>query len=524
MIRRWLPLMVLGVLVLLPSLPVRAEGFVKTQMAAPSLPAPADYVMKKDVVEIELSEYAGYAGLIVANGGLEPNESSYFFKKHGFKLKIALSEEESWPALCQGKMAASATTVDVLPIYGRAFNVTVPALIGYSRGADGLVVRSDIKKINALKGKTLVSAQFTEADFFIRYLAFEAGLDVNLLPDENGKPDPEKINLVYAEDGFGAGDALLADVKSGRNRLAGCVTWAPKTTDVVQQSVGKCAILTTSRNLLIVADVLVVNRGFAKANPDKVRGLVDGLIYGNRQVRQNAEGCVEVIAKAFKWERERVSAELEKVHLANLPENLAFFSGAIDAAGSFGGIYQSSVLSYGSIIKNAPDSDYFADLQPLKVLEKGGDYAADKVSIAPIKGAAGGASVEKDPLLSKDLRFLFQPNSSILDLKDKENIGRLDAIRQMLQVSPGSLVFLRGHVDNARLDDFKKQGDSVVRRMALEAMQLSKDRALEIKKLLMDRYNIPAERLEATGRGWEEPTGKDSAQNRRVEVQWFTVE
>ena len=34
----------------------------------------------------------------------------------------------------------------------------------------------------------------------------------------------------------------------------------------------------------------------------------------------------------------------------------AFFSGAIDAAGSFGGIYQSAVLAYGSdLIKDPPD-------------------------------------------------------------------------------------------------------------------------------------------------------------------------
>src|SRR6185503_20129126 len=108
---------------------------------------------------------------------------------HGFKLKITLSEEESWSALNSGKMAASATTVDVLAIYGRQFQVTVPALIGYSRGADGLVVRSDIKKINELRGKTIVTAQFTEADFFIRYLAFEAGLPVNIDPT----PNPQKL-------------------------------------------------------------------------------------------------------------------------------------------------------------------------------------------------------------------------------------------------------------------------------------------------------------------------------------------
>ena len=194
------------------------------------LAAPATYQPKDNVVEIELSEYAGYAGLIVANGGLAPNENSVFFKKHGFKLKISLSEEESWSALNSGKMAASATTVDVLAVYGRQFQVVVPAQIGFSRGADGVVVRNDIKRINNLKGKILVTAQFTEADFFIRYLAQEAGLGVVNLADLKEKPDPEKLNLVFAADAFAAGDLFLDDVKSGRNQHAGWVKWAPKTT------------------------------------------------------------------------------------------------------------------------------------------------------------------------------------------------------------------------------------------------------------------------------------------------------
>ncbi len=73
-------------------------------------------------------------------------------------------------------MAASVTTVDVLAAYGKQLHAVVPVQIGFSRGADGIVVRSDIKRINQLKGKTIATAQFTEVDFFIRYLAQEAGL------------------------------------------------------------------------------------------------------------------------------------------------------------------------------------------------------------------------------------------------------------------------------------------------------------------------------------------------------------
>ncbi|HMJ66947.1 MAG TPA: hypothetical protein VK615_16510, partial [Candidatus Binatia bacterium] len=107
-----------------------AAELVETQTEAPKLAPAGTYQPKDNTLDIELSEYAGYAGLIAANGGLESNENSIFFKKHGFKVRIKLSEEESWSALNTGKMAASATTVDVLAIHGRQFQVLVPAQIG----------------------------------------------------------------------------------------------------------------------------------------------------------------------------------------------------------------------------------------------------------------------------------------------------------------------------------------------------------------------------------------------------------
>ncbi len=499
--------------------------------SVPRLDPAAPYTPKDNTIDVELSEYAGYAGLIAANGGLEPTENSVFFKKHGFKVRLALSEEESWSKLNSGGMAASATTVDVLAVYGKQFQVNVPALIGFSRGADGVVVRSDIKRINQLAGKVLATAQFTEAEFFIRYLAQEAGLQVNAIPDLNATPHPEKVNLVFADDAFAAGDLFLQDVNGGGNKLAGCVTWAPKTTEVAEGSGGKAHVLTTNKNLLIVADILIVNRGFAEKNPKMVAGLVDGLMEGNRGVRDNPAQHLDVIAKAFKWDRQEAQDELAKVHLANLPENLAFFSGAIDAAGSFDGIYQSAVFAYGNdLIRDPQPPKRFVDLAHLQALEQGGAYKDQQVAIAPIR-SQGGAPIEENPLLSKDIRFQFLPNDSKLDLAQQENLARLESIKQLLKVSPGSVVLLRGHVDDARVAEFRKQGgESYVRQMALKAMQLSEDRAKEIKRLLVERQGLEDKRIDIRGLGWNEPNSKEpnpdkrSELNRRVEVQWFTVE
>jgi NitT/TauT family transport system substrate-binding protein len=498
---------------------------VETRTEVPRLKAAAAYEMKDNTVEIELSEYAGYAGLVAANGGLEPSESSVFFKKHGFKVKLTLSEEESWSSLNSGRLAASATTVDVLAVYGRQFQVVVPALIGYSRGADGVVVQNGIRRINDLKGKVLSSAQFTEADFFIRYLAQEASIGVAMLPDLKAKPAPDKINLVYCADGFASGDLFLKDVTAGRNRLAGCVTWAPKTNEVADGSGGKAQVLVTNRNLLIVADILVVNKGFAQAHGDIVQGLVSGLLEGNHMVRTSPDAHLATIAKAFKWEEADAKEELAKVHLANFPENEAFFAGTIDSAGSWGGIYESAVYAYGrELIPNPVDNEKFLDKKPLEAIAAAGTFKDQKPSVTPIRSGTG-SPVEGDPLLSRDIRFLFLPNSSDLDVSNEENLKNLASIKKMLQISPGSMVLLRGHVDNAKIPEFRKQGgEAFVRTQALKAMELSKARAGEIARLLTEKYGVGAERIERIGRGWEEPLGTDSDQNRRVEVQWFTLE
>ncbi|HLO40669.1 MAG TPA: phosphate ABC transporter substrate-binding/OmpA family protein [Phycisphaerales bacterium] len=502
-----------------------AELALVTPEQVPTLPPPAAYVPKDNVVEIELSEYAGYAGLIVANGGLNPSDESIFAKKHGFKVKITLSEEEAWNRLQTGQLAASATTADVLAVFGRQFNVVVPVQIGYSRGADAIVVDSSIRRINDLKGKTLSTIQFTEAEFFIRFLAQESGTPVNVRDDLSVPARADAINLVFAEDGEQAGEVFSKDLGSGGGRIAGAVTWEPTPSEIAKESGGKARLLASNKNLLIIADVLVLNRGFAEENPRMAAGLVEGLLEGNRMIRDESQQHSAVVMKAFGWDAAKTQQELAKVHFSNLPENLAFFSGAIDMAGSFGGIYQSSVLAYGpQIIRNPVGPERFVDVSHLEAIKTSGAFADQKISIAPVR-TEGKSQLESDPLLSRDIRFLFEPNSAKLDMSVQTNLEDLERIVKLLKVSPGSFVLLRGHVDNAKIEEFRQQGgETLVRKKALEAMELSNRRAAEIKRILIEQHKIDQARIETVGRGWEEPLGGASDSNRRVEVQWHTLE
>jgi NitT/TauT family transport system substrate-binding protein len=502
--------------------PVPIEPVVGT----PTLEVANAYVPKDNTLRIDISEYAGYGGLIVANGGFEPNENSVFFKQHGFKVQITLSEDETWSALNNGQLAATATTADAIAVLGRQFEAVVPVQIGYSRGADMVVVDRGITSVNALAGKTLAASQFNESEFFIRYLAQEAGLPVVILRDLDARPKGDSLGLVFYEDAFVACDAYQHELAGGAKRLNGCVGWTPKTQEVVDASNGAAKVLVSNRNLLVVADVLAVNRGFAKAHPKMVEGLVHGILEGNRQLRDNQAEHVAVVAKAFGWTEDETRDELTHVHLANAPENRAFFGGTIDSAGSFGGIFQSSILAYGSLIRNPADPSRFLDTSFLDTIVKRSPFSEQKIAIAPIRTATQSA-LEGDPLLSKDIRFFFEPNSSNLDRNATQNQEYLQTIKRFLQVSPGSTVVLRGHVDDARIQEFRDSGgDQLVQSMALKAMELSRQRALAVSEALLAKFpDIDKARVEAVGRGWEEPTGSsDAAQNRRVEVQWFTIE
>jgi len=353
-------------------------------------------------------------------------------------------------------------------------------------------------------------------------VAQEAGIPVTV-GDDTKAPDPNAIHLVFAEDAFAAGDVFATD-EGGQ--LAGCVTWDPKTGEVVEASKGEARVLVSNRNLLVIADILVLNKGFAEQNPKMVAGLVEGMLVGNDRVRHDPKAESALIAKAFSWTPEEAVAELSKVHLSNLPENLAFFGGEIDMAGSFGGIFQSSVLAYGrEIVREVVPPERFVDTAALLALQKAGKFAEQEVAIAPIRGARSG-SIEDDPLLSKDIRFLFLPNSSELDVKDKANLDNLVAMHRLLQVSPGSTLLLRGHVDNARKEEFRKQGgEAFVREMSLKAIDLSTQRARAVESKLVEIEKVDDKRVETVGIGWEEPVdGVNPEKNRRVEVQWFTLE
>ena len=109
-------------------------------------------------------------------------------------------------------------------------------------------------------------------------------MPVAVLRDLDSRPPAGQLGLVFYEDAFVACDAYehelarsaalerLRRLDAAHRRSRRKIQWRAK-------------VLVSNRNLLVVADVLAVNKGFAKANPDMVRGLVHGILEGNRRLR-----------------------------------------------------------------------------------------------------------------------------------------------------------------------------------------------------------------------------------------------
>ncbi|MCS6976404.1 MAG: OmpA family protein [Gemmatales bacterium] len=493
----------------------------------PTLEPAGEYKPQGDIIDIELSDWPGYAPILVANGGLEPNNDSYYARKHGFKLRIKMSEgeSESWSALNSGKMAASSTTVDVLALYGSQLKVEVPVQLDFSRGGDGIITLKEITSINQLKGKTVAVAQQTEADFFLRFLAQEAGLELKPLKGLEDSRDPNRINLLFTETAEDAAALFSAFVAAGSKDLAGCVTWNPFIHDVPKEHPDKVRLLTTNRNLLIIADVLIVNQAFAKANPKIVQGMVDGIMWATQELRKNPEPYLPVCAKAFDQTVEECRESLKDVHLSNLAENLLFFSDQPGKIGTFNEIYYSAVYSYGrEIIRNPVPPERLVNRKYLEELERSGAFAGQVVELGPSEERDKKTVLEGNPLLTKQIRFLFEPNSTKLDLNDPGNQRALKDLLQLLKLAPGSYLVLRGHLDNSQVAEFKRQGEAFYRRQAVRAVEMSKARAEAVKAVLVQNGVDPA-RIDTDGRGWDEPIpGAPPEENRRVEVQLYTLE
>jgi NitT/TauT family transport system substrate-binding protein len=213
---------------------------------------------------------------------------------------------------------------------------------------------------------------------------------------------------------------------------------------------------------------------------------------------------------------------MKDVHLSNHAENMLFFSPEPGQNANFRDLYYQARYAYGDdVVKSVVDPDRLINRSHLEQIEKDGLFKGQAVEIKPVKTT--GTALEAPIVL--DIRFVFEPNKTTLELGDETNKQALKDLAKLLKWAPGSYFHLVGHMDTSNVDAFKAKGPEFYRKNAVRAVEESKKRSEAVKEVLLSQYKVDKERITTEGKGWDQPIpGAKPEENRRVEVQFFQLE
>ena len=190
----------------------------------------------------------------------DPGSRSGIFKKNGLDVSIKkIPQKDRHLAIASGDIQCAATTVETWIVWN-ASGVETRQLfqLDKSYGADGMVVRNDVKAIADLKGKTVAaSAPGTAPYFTMAWMLKKNGLSVKDVKVVNMEPNP-------------AAQAFLA----GQSGLDAAMTYEPYLSSVREKpDAGK--IIATTLDYPMVMDTFGCTPKFIKDNPKAVKALAD---------------------------------------------------------------------------------------------------------------------------------------------------------------------------------------------------------------------------------------------------------
>ena len=240
----------------------------------------------KPVVEFPINVWPGWAPIIMANAGMEPNDQSVFAKKYGFYVRLAIVDDpvKARDLFASGQSHILWGTLDMIALFAPELvkdSRTVPVVcqqIDFSSGGDGIVARGEIRSINDFrikdgKRKKVVLAQNSPSHYLIMSLLIDAGID------------PGDIDFKWSADAPSAAKIFVQDP-----RYDAFVGWAPDIYNVTDKLKGSRLVVTTGTANHLIADVWAVRNDFYRDHPEIVSGLVRGIFEGMDMVRKDPPG------------------------------------------------------------------------------------------------------------------------------------------------------------------------------------------------------------------------------------------
>ena len=490
--------------------------------------------MNARTVKFALNVWAGWAPIILQNGGAEPGKLWTTPGGEPFKLELVLIDNpvSMRDAYAAGKVHIGWATLDMLPLFMDQLKKDpriMPRVfqqVDFSNGGDGIVIRRAAAKdpnrptISDLKGKKIALAQNSPSEYFL----------LNALV--NGGVQPAEVDFVYTEDAFQAAAAFNAD-----KSIAACVSWAPDIYTLSEIKGNHMLVSTATANKLI-ADVWFARGDFARDHMDICEGLVRGIFEGMEKMKTDdgKKAAASQMAKLYSIPEADTLGMLADAHSTNYAENREFFMNQNNPA-NFERTWNTAYLLYRKMnrITQPVSFDKVMDFSILQKLENEEPYKSSRneyqINFAP--KTVQTIKAEGSEILTKVVTLHFYPNSwdlrkTITVRENGKDIVKpyepgvdavLEEVGKLAAQYGAANIVVEGHTDGSMRNQVSQQ----------MVKELSGNRAAAVKTEILKKFpNFNVNQFSTDGIGWERPFDvndpNNHALNRRVEIKVIALE
>ncbi len=279
----------------------------KAVAVAALLGLPASGFAQETRVAIGISGWTGFAPLTLAR-------EAGIFKKNGLDASIKkIPQKDRHLAIASGDIQCAATTVETWIVWNANGVATKQIFqLDKSYGADGMVVRNDIKSIKDVKGKTVAASSPGTAPYFtLAWFLKKNGLSMK---------DVTIVNLEPAA----AAQAFLA----GQNDVA--MTYEPYLS-TIRAAPDKGKIIATTLDYPMVMDTFGCTPKFIADNPKAAKALTESYFEALEMITKEQARAYEIMGADVKQTGEQFGNSAKFLRWQDRAANQKFFAGELQA-------------------------------------------------------------------------------------------------------------------------------------------------------------------------------------------------
>ena len=460
----------------------------------------------KDVINVGVVTWGGYAGGQYFNRGFDANTESQFYKDYGFKVNFKVIDDfdASRDAFKNGDIDLMWATIDAFPteVEGLAkYDPQVVFQADWSRGGDAIVARRGINTVKDLRGKKIAVAPMTPSHSFLIWLL------------EAGDLTTKDVKIIEVPSAIDAADAFKS------NSVDAAVVWSPDDEDAVNKVAGSKVLESTKNASHIIADVFIAKKEYIQNHKQQVKQLYEGWMKGAAELNASDDKkhqAAKYLAKGLGMPEDFCYNAINNTRLATHGDNLNFFGLNSDYKGVTGEeLYNKMKIKYNDLGYNTAGAKSWRLLASKDIVPSatvtGAGAAAEK---AKVFTSINTQVTKKKALSTKRLSISFRSGEYKLDGNAKQLID-IQFI-PIAKAFSNSRIRVEGNTDN--VGSFASN------------VTLSKKRAQSVANYLMEAHHMQKNRIIVKGNGPSKPvegcksnaTESCKAKNRRTDFELVT--